>query len=432
MRDWRRAVRAPISYTVPNEVVRLQTTFVSVIAILGTFVLFILYLMLPSRTSSPAYYKYHDTLHDDHIHSSGSGFGSRRINVVSSLVTNPNVITTNCSSAKDDGKAESAYNSTYPLSKPVVISSKEIKYRIALIADLDMNSRNGNYNEWHSFLLKGWLTHYTSDDDATSLRKGRKSGIGGQANGDQKIENTVRDRIKITWDRKRIQLTSTIASGSRGMELSELVVFNGKLYSCDDRTGIVYEIVTNDGDQSPLDPVQGQRSTQGSESNPGPGSKVTRKSKAIPRFLLTDGDGNVEKGFKCEWMTVKGSHLIVGGFGKEWTTSTGDVLNHDPQFIKNISVDGVVRHINWLGNYDKLKLEAGIQSPGYLIHESAIWSSIHEKWFFLPRRASSTAYNELEDEQKGTNLLISANESFEVINVKTIGPVIATHGFSFC
>lgn len=48
-----------------------------------------------------------------------------------------------------------------------------------------------------------------------------------------------------------------------GMELSELVVFNGHLYSVDDRTGVVYRI---EGDQ------------------------------AVPWVILPDGDGSVSKG----------------------------------------------------------------------------------------------------------------------------------------
>lgn len=48
------------------------------------------------------------------------------------------------------------------------------------------------------------------------------------------------------------------------MELSELKVFNGKLYTFDDRTGIVYQVLEN--------------------------------HKIIPWVLLTDGDGQSMKG----------------------------------------------------------------------------------------------------------------------------------------
>lgn len=47
------------------------------------------------------------------------------------------------------------------------------------------------------------------------------------------------------------------------MELSELVVFNGQLYSVDDRTGVVYRI---------------------------------EGSRAVPWVILPDGDGSVSKG----------------------------------------------------------------------------------------------------------------------------------------
>ena len=48
------------------------------------------------------------------------------------------------------------------------------------------------------------------------------------------------------------------------MELSELVVFNGKLYAVDDRTGVVFEITQDD--------------------------------KVIPWVILQDGDGHKVKG----------------------------------------------------------------------------------------------------------------------------------------
>lgn len=47
------------------------------------------------------------------------------------------------------------------------------------------------------------------------------------------------------------------------MELSELVVFNGHLYTVDDHTGVVYRIEDN---------------------------------KAVPWVILPDGDGTVSKG----------------------------------------------------------------------------------------------------------------------------------------
>ena len=120
------------------------------------------------------------------------------------------------------------------------------------------------------------------------------------------------------------------------MELSELTVFNGELYSADDRTGVIY--------------------------------KITKDSKGhwkvIPWVILSDGNGEETKGFKCEWMTVKDQHLYVGGLGKEWTTTTGDVINFNPMFVKKISMKGHVEHLDWHDHYIKLRSKVGIEFPG--------------------------------------------------------------------
>jgi soluble calcium-activated nucleotidase 1 len=78
------------------------------------------------------------------------------------------------------------------------------------------------------------------------------------------------------------------------MELSDLVRYNDRLYSCDDRTGVVYEILQN-----------------------------PEGAKAVPRYILMDGNGENSKGFKCEWGTVKDGLLYIGSFGKEFTNSDG-------------------------------------------------------------------------------------------------------------
>ena len=67
------------------------------------------------------------------------------------------------------------------------------------------------------------------------------------------------------------QLKSSLSNGGRGMELSELVVFNGKLYSVDDRTGVVYQI---------------------------------ENGKVFPWLILPDGNGQETKGFKSELLSL--------------------------------------------------------------------------------------------------------------------------------
>ena len=67
---------------------------------------------------------------------------------------------------------------------------------------------------------------------------------------------------------------------------------------------------------------------------------------------------------------------------------------------------------------------------GYLIHESAVWSTVHQRWFFLPRRLSQQAYDETADERRATNILLSCNERFGQIKVAHIGNLNPTHGYS--
>lgn len=136
------------------------------------------------------------------------------------------------------------YNDTYPLSVPQRTPGGT-RYRIALIADLDTESRAQEENTWFSYLKKGYLTLSDSGD-----------------------------KVAVEWDIGHEVLESHLAEKGRGMELSDLIVFNGKLYSVDDRTGVVYQI---------------------------------EGTKAVPWVILSDGDGTVGKGM---------SGRCVSGFGE--------------------------------------------------------------------------------------------------------------------
>ncbi|EYC15011.1 hypothetical protein Y032_0038g3578 [Ancylostoma ceylanicum] len=80
-----------------------------------------------------------------------------------------------------------------------------------------------------------------------------------------------------------------------------------------------------------------------------------------------------------------------------------------------------------------MRKQAGYDTPGYLTHEAVQWSDIKKKWFFLPRKASETRYNETIDETKGANLLIIGSEDFkekfEVVKIKA-EPQHPDRGFS--
>ncbi|XP_071749988.1 soluble calcium-activated nucleotidase 1 [Lepeophtheirus salmonis] len=167
------------------------------------------------------------------------------------------------------------------------------------------------------------------------------------------------------------------------MELSELIVFNDELYSCGDKTGVISRL-----------------------------NITSTVVQAIPWVILSDGNGNEEKGFKCEWMTVKDEYLYVGGHGLK----IGQ--NRNPMYIKKISKDGAVEHISWVNQFEAIRKATGIKDLGYITHEAVNWSPIHNKWFFLPRKASTEKFDEHKDELKGTNLLIKMNgDDIEVVRV---------------
>jgi soluble calcium-activated nucleotidase 1 len=254
-----------------------------------------------------------------------------------------------------------AYNNTQ-LGHAHPLTNGERLYRIAVITDLDHDSKHPEQkNYWRSLLKLGEL--YINRD---------------------------RTSARVEWkDDDDKYVTSQIAAGGRSMELSDLAVFDGHLVTVDDRTGIVYRI---DGMKD-----------------------------IIPWVLLNDGPGNVTKGFKAEWMTVKNKQLYVGGLGKEWTTAEGVFVNYHPMYVKIVGHAGDVQHVEWIENYKKLRSAVGIDFPGYMIHESGQWSDVHQKWFFLPRRASKETYSETDDEFRGTNLLLITDESFRSVEVRYIG-----------
>lgn len=260
------------------------------------------------------------------------------------------------------------YNYTYPLSAPIIGSGMRT-YRIGIIADLDKESRVIGQNAWKSYYKKGYISY----KEAT-------------------------EAIVVSFDSDPVvELQNGYSLNGRGMELSELVTFNGKLLTFDDRTGLVFEL---------------------------------NNEKVTVMWLLMDGDGKTTKGFKSEWATVKDEVLYVGSMGKEWTTSSGEFGSFDPMYVKAVSMNGEIHHVNWVSNYKKIREAVGIQWPGYMIHESGMWSAVHRKWFFLPRRCSKNTYNETLDEMMGCNLLISAEENFNKVKVVKLGNYKPSLGFS--
>ena len=248
-------------------------------------------------------------------------------------------------------------------------------YHIAIVADLDKASKMAEEKKpkFKSYLKMGTLT-----------RKG--------------------DSFSIEWIDTHT-ITSAHNEAGRGMELSELAVFNGKLWTFDDRSGIAFELANKNG-----------------------------KPKAIPRHLLMEGDGETDKGQKTEWATVKDGIMYIGSFGKEYVGSKGEVTSRNNLWISTISMAcagvEVVNHENWTDKYNVIRKTTNSVHPAYQIIETIEWSAIHRKWFILPRRVSEEAYDESKDEKRGSNIVIKCNEHITECEKFTVGTITPERGFS--
>ncbi|WKY10182.1 hypothetical protein Q1695_002492 [Nippostrongylus brasiliensis] len=231
------------------------------------------------------------------------------------------------------------------------------------------------------------LTAITDMDKAAETEKGKYTWRAVTREGTLRYDPKCQS-VTVTWTPGSDKnVTTHLNYKGRAMELSDLAEFHGRLLSPDDKTGMIYEI---------------------------------KNGKAIPWAFLNSGPGNTTSGMKAEWMTIKDDMLYVGGHGMEYRDKNGTVFSTDPMWIKTVSQSGEVTSIDWTEKFDKLRNKTGYYSPGYLTHEAAQWSDIRKKWFFLPRKANKNAYVESEDEVSGTNLLITADEKFENIEVVKI------------
>jgi len=190
------------------------------------------------------------------------------------------------------------------------------------------------------------------------------------------------------------------------MELSELTLYNDRLLTFDDRTGTVFEILN---------------------------SKDGTHSFVVPRFVITEGEGETDKGMKWEWATEKNGDLIIGSMGKEYTRPDGTIKNRNNLWISHLSPRGELTRINWTKQYDIIRKALGATAPGYCIHEAILWSQHLRKWIFLPRRVSSKEYDDVQDEHRGSNKLVLVDESFattpKVITIH-MARFDSLHGFS--
>lgn len=179
----------------------------------------------------------------------------------------------------------------------------------------------------------------------------------------------------------------------RGAEFSELTIFQNRLYTFDDRTGDVFEILNKpEGDVSYV----------------------------VPRFVVTEGDGETDKGMKWEWATVKNNELVMGSMGKAFTDQQGNIVNRNNLYVSFLNSRGELRRENWSNHYDVVREALDVMGQGYIIVEACLWSDHHRKWVFLPRRISKEFYNDVKDERRGGDKLVMVDEHFRKASVVTI------------
>merc|ERR1740124_2142654 len=100
------------------------------------------------------------------------------------------------------------------------------------------------------------------------------------------------------------------------MELSELTLYDDRLLAFDDRTGSVFEILSKNNGAS---------------------------SFVVPRFVITEGSGDTDKGMKWEWAAVKNGELYMGSMGKEYTNSDGSIANTNNLWVDILSPRGELK-----------------------------------------------------------------------------------------
>ena len=254
---------------------------------------------------------------------------------------------------------------------------QENVFRFAAVTDLDQLSmvKGAKNPTFRSLLLPGTITY-----------------------------DPAKNKYKLETEPTRELITGHNEAG-RGAEFSELTIFNNRLLTFDDRTGEVFEILNSPDGTS---------------------------SFVVPRFVVTEGDGDTDKGMKWEWSTVKDGELYMGSMGKEYTRSDGSIANTNNLWVSVLNARGELRRMDWEPKFSYVRNALGAQAPGYLIHEAINWSPNLNKWVFMPRRISTEKYDDVLDEKRGSNKVLLVDEHFtshEIVTIK-MKSKDGLHGFS--
>ncbi|KPM10072.1 calcium activated nucleotidase 1b-like protein [Sarcoptes scabiei] len=237
-----------------------------------------------------------------------------------------------------------AYNGSYPLTPPFV-KGNEITYRWAMIADY--GQRYGD--KYRSEMKFGTLTI-----------------------------NTKTLTINFDFEKNKRTVQTIFAANGFGAQFADLSVFNGRLYTCDRSSGIVYEVV-----------------------NPG---------LLVPWLILANGNGRRHHtGFPCRWMTVKGTKMFIGSDGLTRKVR-GREINDNRQWVKQVSVGGIVDQTHWSRFYRQLMqaVQPPLTRQQRLKHEAVVYDRYTQQWTFLPHVVPLTPKTK-------HNILLRADNYFSLI-----------------
>lgn len=229
------------------------------------------------------------------------------------------------------------------------------------IADLDKQSAlTDTHDVFKTYLQRGSLILKPKSAETDSPEATWLLSVLEGTDYDEKKRDELKDLIDVDlrlYDGgSAIEIRGKLSEGGRGLELSELALYDNHILSFDDRSGMLYELGVEDVAaaagatvrydpsrlRSSLPPRREQERTKrerlraalaspdtpflGAKDGKNGGGEVkgSLKLKMMPVVPLVEGDGmSSTKGMKVEWATVKDGELIVGSQGREYITSDG-------------------------------------------------------------------------------------------------------------
>jgi len=290
------------------------------------------------------------------------------------------------------------------------LTPPSLKFKIGIVANkVKDTNRNEDTGSFSSFLREGHLYLQTNKSNPES------------------------PNITIEFDEEKgvYPLESGLNYGGKGFQLSTLNVFNGKLYSCDHKTGIVYELKKVDDEAEQEQPRDRDYIDQNIPDNDQPEEKK-QKYVATPWIILPNG--NSTEPFKCEWGIIRDNKLWIGSTGalknkkeKEADDDAdavqGDEQNQNQgptefskerQFVKRIGENGEVEDIDFSKHYEDVAETYDVNlREGQVIHEAVEFSDETQKWLFIPRRVTKEKKNKETWDSISTNQGVFADDPFD-------------------